>query len=186
MYRVILLPCSLPLLAPAIAELASNQIATHELTVGGNFTLSVNVTSFNIPLISISWAHGGKPLTGDEDRVNIQTSAVLPVSSGSVTSTLQIGVAVLADAGNYIATVKSSTGSSTVQFEVIILTGIGACGVVSRKRVGGGGGREGEGQNLGAHLWKSSINCLIQVFRIHINFLEEKNHVLDPPRPVVA
>ena len=129
----------LPLLAPAIAELASNQIATHELTVGGNFTLSVNVTSFNIPLISISWARGGKPLTGDEDRVNIQTSAVLPVSSGSVTSTLQIGVAVLADAGNYIATVKSSTGSSTVQFEVIILTGIGACGVVSRKRVGGGG-----------------------------------------------
>ena len=128
------------LIAPTIAELASNQIATRELTVGGNFTLSVNVTSFNIPLVSISWARGGKPLTGDEVRVNIQTSAALPVSSGSVISTLQIGAAILADAGNYIATVKSSTGISTVQFEVIVLTGMGVCGVVSRKRVWGGGG----------------------------------------------
>ena len=48
---------------------------------------------------------------------------MLPVSSGSVTSTLQISAAILADAGNYIATVRSSTEDNTVQFQVRKLTG---------------------------------------------------------------
>ena len=109
-----------PLLAPPKAEIARNQRATLEYTVGGNVTLSVNVTIFNIPLISISWAHEGNTLTGDEDRVNIQTSAMLPVSSGSVTSTLQIRAAVLEDAGYYNATVTSSTKRSVVHFEMAV------------------------------------------------------------------
>ena len=149
-------PCLQPLLASPIAELASNQNATHELTVGGNFTLSVKVTSFNIPLIAISWAHEGNTLTGDEDRVNIQTSAVLPVSSGSVTSTLQIREAVLTDAGYYNAIVESSTESSTVQFEVsiILLPGMVQFKIRNFPRGGGGGGKNPQ-------LWKAQVKLCI-------------------------
>ena len=106
-----------------VVEIASSKRATHELTVGENLELSVSIKIFDIPLISISWAHEGNTLAGDEDRVYIQTSSMLPVTSGPVMSALKIGAVVLEDAGIYIATAKSSTGDSGVQFTVSISTG---------------------------------------------------------------
>ena len=115
-----LYPLVYPVLVPPAIDFAANQGATRELTVGGNIMLSVRVTIFNTPLIIISWAHGEYVLSDGKDRVNIQTSGMLPATSGSITSTLYINDIVLEDAGNYTATVNRDSGSNAVQFTVTI------------------------------------------------------------------
>ena len=107
------------LLVPPTIIYARSQTASHSATVGGNLSLSVQVTTFNIPFASITWMHEGNIVTGHEDRVNIQTS-VMYTPSGSVTSGLHIRNVVLEDAGNYTVTIDSSTGNNTVWFKVSI------------------------------------------------------------------
>ena len=105
-----------------VAELTSGQTASHGIFAGGIFTLSVNITVFNVPLTSISWIHQGKILSGSEDRVIIISNAILPATSGPIISSLQISAVVEEeDIGNYTAIASHHTRNSTVQFTVSVL-----------------------------------------------------------------
>ena len=108
-------------IVPPLVKTAIGQTASH---TGGAFILSVTITIFNVPLTSVTWTHEGNILTGNEARVSINTSTMLPTTSGPVMSTLQIIAVEGEDAGIYTAIASYHSHNTTVQFDTKVSGGL--------------------------------------------------------------
>lgn len=107
---------------PPTTELPVGQTASRTITAGGNLTLSVSISGFNLPLTSITWRHQGEALTGSEDGVIITNTPTLPVPAGldPVISTLQLKAIVPRGSGSYTLTATNDAGHSNLQFSISV------------------------------------------------------------------
>ena len=96
--------------------LEGDQVASPEVMASGDLTLSVSISDFNLPLTSINWT----PLDGSEDRFIITHSAMLPATTGPVTSTFILNQTIPADTGSYSVTATNDAGSDTFIFTVSV------------------------------------------------------------------
>lgn len=101
-------------------ELNAGQISSPEIIVGENLILSVNIPTFNHPLTVITWTQQGNMLSEADERVTISNTAVLPATSGPVTSTLQLNSVSLQDSGTFSFTAANAAGNNTLTFMVTI------------------------------------------------------------------
>lgn len=105
---------------PPGIRLANGQTASPEVMSGGDLTLSVSISGFNLPLTSISWTQQGSILTGSEDRITITNSPMLPATSGPVTSTFLLSATVPRDAGRYGVTARNDAGYAFLEFTLSV------------------------------------------------------------------
>ena len=101
-------------MAPSLL-LRNGQSQSISVTVGTNFSLTVSIIRFNIPLTSITWTHNGKSII---ERVNI-TELSSP-SEASVTALLQRTSVIPLDTGSYVISATNPVGSDTFEFNVIV------------------------------------------------------------------
>ena len=91
---------------------------TVEVTVGGNLTLIVDITGFNLPLTSITWMEDGQVLMNNTDNIIITHSSfeAPPTTSTLVRDPIQSPM----DNGTYQVTVMNPAGESMTTFTVIV------------------------------------------------------------------
>ena len=114
-YELVVVFCTIFLVAPIIND---NQFGSSEVQVGNELTLSVNITTFNFALTSITWMHNGNTIISGQDRITI-TNPYLSASA-PVTSTLVRTSAIPFDAGNYTVTATNPAGSGTLTVGVVV------------------------------------------------------------------
>ena len=101
-------------MAPSLV-LRNGQSQSISVTVGTNFSLTVSIIRFNLPLTSITWTHNGESII---ERVNI-TELSSP-GQASVTALLQRTSVIPLDTGSYVITAINPVGSETFEFNVIV------------------------------------------------------------------
>ncbi len=137
MYKNIPLPFSLPHLfilipmvllsskfdihyavAPTVSLGGQDLMQSPEVLAGNTLELSVNITSFNLPLTNITWTHNGNALTSGQDRVTITNPSLS--DSAPVVSMLMRTLIIPLNSGNYSIMATNSEGSSTYTFQVTV------------------------------------------------------------------
>ena len=111
--------------APVIID--NNQATSSEVQVRNDLTLSVNITTFNLPLTYITWMHNGNTIISGQDRITITTPSLS--APAPVTSTLMRTSVIPFDGGNYRVTATNQAGSNTIKIEVVV-TGKISCSAI--------------------------------------------------------
>ena len=88
------------------------------MQVGNESTLSVNITTFNLALTSITWRHNGNTIISGPDRITITNPSLS--APAPVTSTLVRTSVIPFDAGNYRVTATNPAGSGTLTVGVVV------------------------------------------------------------------
>ena len=99
-----------------IVELGSQDQESPEVLAGNNLTLSVNITTFNLPLTNIMWTRNDDTIISGQDRITVSNpslSAPVPVMS-----TLMRSSVIPLDDGNYTITATNPAGSNMYTFRV--------------------------------------------------------------------
>ena len=91
---------------------------TINVTVGGNLTLMVNITGFNLPLTNVIWMEDGQVLMNNTDNIIITHGNLEapPTTSTLVRDPIQSPM----DNGTYEVTVVNPAGQSMTTFTVIV------------------------------------------------------------------
>ncbi len=104
--------------APTVSLGGQDLMQSPEVLAGNTLELSVNITSFNLPLTSITWTHNGNVLTSGQDSVTI-TNPSLSDPSPVVSMLIRASLIPL-DSGNYSIMSTNPEGSSTYTFQVTV------------------------------------------------------------------
>ena len=104
--------------APTVSLGGQDLMQSPEVLAGNTLELSVNITSFNLPLTNITWTHNGNALTSGQDSVTI-TNPSLSDSAPVVSMLMKTSIIPL-DSGNYSIMATNPEGSSTYTFQVTV------------------------------------------------------------------
>ncbi len=104
--------------APTVSLGGQDLMQSPEVLAGNTLELSVNITSYNLPLTSITWTYNGNALTSGQDSVTI-TNPSLSDSAPVVSMLMKTSIIPL-DSGNYSIMATNPEGSSTYTFQVTV------------------------------------------------------------------
>ena len=93
--------------------------ATVTVTVNGNFSLQVILSQYNLQPVTVEWERNDVPLSsGEKYQLSNDTSQL---GDGSAELTVQFTES-LVDNGTYTVTANNPAGSSSVDFDVFIMS----------------------------------------------------------------
>ena len=101
-------------MAPVVVNLTGQA----EIPVGTMLSLSANITTYNLPLTSVTWSFNDETLVHEQDRV---TLTIPPLSrQAPVMSSLQRTSVIPVDSGEYKLTASNPAGSGELPISVTV------------------------------------------------------------------
>ena len=105
-----------PSVPPAVTVVGEPPVT---VTVNDSFSLQVTLSQYNLRPVMVEWERNGFPLSsGEKYQLNSDTSQV---GNGSAELTALFTES-LVDNGTYTVTASNAAGSSSVDFEVVIMS----------------------------------------------------------------